>query len=154
MYTNSDFLTGLDALIKARSEELTQLSNQKEQLEAKITRLTEWLRQAEALRDAELKQRGITVPPTPSTGHYQFIGMTARQAYRAVLREKKKASKNELIEAMKEGGFQFGNKSPRRVLQFAMIGDPYVKKLGEDSYAWQEPIEKDARGVALPGFSS
>jgi hypothetical protein len=154
VYTNGDFLTGLDALIKARSEELTQLSNQKEQLEAKITRLTEWLRQAEALRDAELKQRGITVPPTPSTGHYQFIGMTARQAYRAVLRERKKASKTELIEALKAGGFQFGDKSPRRVLQFAMIGDPHVKKLEEDSYEWQEETERDTRDVTLPGFSS
>lgn len=149
MNGNSDFLQSLDKQIAAHSEELSRLLTEKEKLERDISQTQKWLEHAKLLRQAEAQEAGLVeaVQPLMPTPH-RFFGMTPRQAYRLVLRQKKRMTKHELVKAMKEGGFQFGSKAPLRVLQFAIVGDPHVKKIGKDTYEWQDFTEKDAKKLA------
>ena len=139
----------LQRYIKDAEKEYQELEEQRNDINRRMENLKASIENLQRTLQFHLAKVG----KVPQTEEPRFKGKTARQAYRVVLQEKKRASKSELIEAMKEGGFQFGDKAPLRVLQFATIGDKHVRRIGNDLYEWQEETEKD-EDVTLPGFSS
>ena len=153
MNTDRDFLVSLDDQIEKQDRELGKLLKEKQGLEAKISELQQWLERAKGLRDLESRRTGIAFGAkyTPVSEH-RFFGMTPRDAYRIVLREKARASKPELVEAMKQGGFDFGGKNPRRVVHFALMGDPNVRKV-DDKYELIENRREGAKESKLFRFT-
>ncbi|MCK4242273.1 MAG: hypothetical protein KAX23_01850 [Dehalococcoidia bacterium] len=147
---DSEFIASLNEQIEKHDKELGRLLEEKQSLEAMISEVQQWLERAIALREVESRKLGIpAVAQPPTAEERRFFGMTARDACRAVLRERGRSSKPEMVEALKRGGFNFGNKNPRRVVHFALVRDRNVRKAGHDSYEWIENKEKGASELTL-----
>lgn len=137
MNIDSNFLRALDEQIKRHDDELGRLLSQLQVLEEKILQAREWLERAKALRDTESKRMaGVRSIPVPTAESRRFYAMGARDACHAVLRERKKMSKDDLADELKKGGYQFGTSSPLRVVHFALVNDPKVRMYAYGNVEW------------------
>jgi len=144
-HVDPDFLKTLERMIRDYLRQIENLKEQRRSIDDEISQMEECLDNAIGLLEAEQKRLG------EARGAFQarlpmgqrFARMFARDAIHTVLRENKRMDKDDIAEALRDGGFDFGDKSPIRVVHFAVVGDPHVKLHPSGICEWvEEGVEK------------
>ena len=126
---NADFLRTLEEQIEQYMYQFNALINRRRSIEDEISKMQECVKSAVDLLAAEQKRLGKVSGPLQAKRppEQRFVGMLARDAIHVVLREKKRMRKLDIAKALRDGGFDFGDRSPKRVVHFALVGDPNVR---------------------------
>lgn len=131
-------LEQLDDQIRRWSEELQRHTEVRDAAEERIFELREAIRNSLEVRPSLAKTEGIKELPDldiPGLGVYE----TVREAYhdiaeRGLLWTEEGWTLDELVEMVKRAGFDFGEKNPRRVVNMALVNDPYVDLMPGQRY--------------------
>jgi len=73
----------------------------------------------------------------------RFVGMRLADACLALLREHKRLTHTEMLNALNIGMFRFKTNAPAREIHGAMLRQPYVKRTS-DGWIWNGPDDIEA----------
>lgn len=137
---SADFLNSLQQQIAEYANQIKSLTDKRSAIDEELSKVQQCLQNAKALLDAEQRRLGkLVVARQPALPlDRQFAGMWARGACHVVLRENERMHKQEIVDALLTGGFDFGGKNPLRVVHFALIRDPHVKMYPNGICEWIE----------------
>jgi len=81
----------------------------------------------------------------------RFVGMRLADACLTLLRERKKLTHTEMLNALNLGMFRFRTNSPAREIHGALLRQPYVKRTS-DGWMWNGPDIIEAQVMPQPGL--
>ncbi len=141
-----NILDYLSERISEAESNLSDLAKEKANIEERIKAAEQELQIIRSFYNVEAERLGIApeVATTGPSSRTRFVGRWARDACHAVLRENKRMTKDEIVEALRKGGFDFEGKSPLRVVHFALIRDPHVRMHASGLCEWvsEESVTK------------
>jgi len=79
----------------------------------------------------------------------RFVGVRLADACVALLKEHKKMTPQELLDALNNGMYRFRTSSPFREIHGALLRQRYVKRTEDDAWAWEGPEEDQLRLTLL-----
>lgn len=124
-------LRQLDEQIRQWAEELQAQTEARDEADERILDLRQAIRNSLEVRPSLAKAEGLEKLPDlaiPALGIYDSV----RQAYHTLSESVAKQdgwSLDELVPFISSRDIDFGQKNPRRVLNMALINDPYVELL-------------------------
>ena len=71
----------------------------------------------------------------------RFVGVRLADACIALLKEHKKMTPQELLDALNHGMYRFRTSSPYREIHGALLRQRHVKRTEDDAWAWEGPDE-------------
>lgn len=126
-YVMSDDLTALEMTVRFYEGDV---NNAREAVEQAQTRLSGAERDLQiALNFLELEKRRLDrSSPAP------FSGMSLGDACASIVRQKGKATAQEIVAALEKGGYKFKTKFPGRAIHTALMHAKEVRKIGPGTY--------------------
>ncbi|MFH1140874.1 MAG: hypothetical protein V1724_04210 [Chloroflexota bacterium] len=136
-----DLLRLLDDQIRQWAEELQLQTEARDKADERILELRQAIRNSLEVRPSLAKAEGLEKLPDiemPALGLYDGV----REAYHALAESIAKQdgwTLDELVPFIAGRDFDFGQKDPRRVLNMALINDPYVELLPGQRFKIHSP---------------
>jgi len=128
-------LAAIDKQIVSWIEQLDTLYDERRKVNWRIADIEDRLSSMKKARRALAAEWGDTSEEVPIPLQYTSEGV--RDAIHEVFKSDERLTVDDIVWRLKDSGYDFGAKNPRRVVNMALVNDPEIESDGKGKY-WEE----------------